>query len=165
VNYRNEKRDGNFTKIPYQIDNVPASSTNTGTWNDFESVVKAYQLNRFDGIGFVVTPTDAYCGIDLDHCRNPETGEIEPDKLAIVNKFNSHAEITPSNLGVRVWIKAKLPGEKKRNDKIHIEIYDSARFFTVTGNHLEGTPRTIENRQNELNSIYYICIPCKFPFI
>ena len=35
-----------------------------------------------------------------------------------------------------------------------IEIYDQARFFTITGAHLSGTPTTIEHRQKELETFY-----------
>lgn len=34
------------------------------------------------------------------------------------------------------------------------EIYDSGRYFTLTGNHLPGTPRTIEQRQSEQMQVY-----------
>jgi hypothetical protein len=35
-----------------------------------------------------------------------------------------------------------------------VEIYDQARYLTITGHRLEGYPETIEARQNELNAIY-----------
>src|SRR5262249_31383812 len=35
-----------------------------------------------------------------------------------------------------------------------VEIYDSLRYFTVTGCHLEGTPTTIESRLAELAEVY-----------
>jgi putative DNA primase/helicase len=34
-----------------------------------------------------------------------------------------------------------------------IEIYAAGRYFTMTGNHLSGTPDCIEDRQGELDSI------------
>jgi putative DNA primase/helicase len=33
-------------------------------------------------------------------------------------------------------------------------MYDSGRYFTMTGDHLEGTPATIENRQAELEALH-----------
>ena len=36
-----------------------------------------------------------------------------------------------------------------------VEMYDSARFFTMTGNHLPGTPPTIEDRQAELEALHW----------
>jgi primase-polymerase (primpol)-like protein len=40
-----------------------------------------------------------------------------------------------------------------------IEMYDSRRFFTVTGNHLKGTPLTIEPRQAELTTLHAEVLP------
>ena len=160
VLWRFEIREGKQTKIPYQINGMNADSTDAATWTDYDKVVRAYFMGSFDGIGFVITPTDKFCGVDMDHCRNPETGEIDTEKLNCIKLFNSYTEITPSKTGIRVWIKAKLPeNSRKRNDHKHIGIYDQKRFFTVTGNHLEGTPSTIESRQKELEQIYTELFP------
>ena len=84
-----------------------ASTTDANTWSGFKSVMDAYSTGKYDGIGFVVTATDNFCGVDLDHCRNSETGEIEQWAKDIVHKLNSYTEITPSMEGIRVWLKGK----------------------------------------------------------
>jgi AAA domain len=40
-----------------------------------------------------------------------------------------------------------------RNRKGRFEAYDKGRYFTVSGKHLAGTPRAIENRQEELQDV------------
>jgi putative DNA primase/helicase len=35
-----------------------------------------------------------------------------------------------------------------------IEMYDRARYFTITGKHLDGTPTTIEERSSELKRLH-----------
>lgn len=160
VVWRYETHDGNRTKVPYQTSGENASTTDAATWDSYQTVLEAYSAGRFDGIGFVVTPTDKFCGIDLDHCRDAETGVIEPKKLEYIKLLDSYTEVSPSNTGVRVWVKAKIPeGGANRNDPKRVEIYDRSRFFTVTGNHLEGTKATIEQRQNELNQLHAEIFP------
>jgi hypothetical protein len=67
-------------------------------------------------------------------------------------KINSYTEYSPSNEGLHIWIKGKKPGKRCRRKGL--EIYDSERYLTVTGRHLEGTPETIEKRQKELEEVY-----------
>jgi len=160
VLWRYEKREGKLTKSPFDCNGDYASSTDAETWADYDTVRKAYSTGSFDGIGFVVTPTDKYCGVDLDHCRNSETGEITQTARDIITRLNSYTEITPSLTGIRIWIKAKLPqNNNARKRKTGIEIYDQERFFTVTGNHLDGTPNTIQERQKELNLLHAELFP------
>ena len=76
------------------------------TWTSFDSVLSVYVGGGYDGIGFVLG--DPFLGIDLDHCRDLQTGIIEPWAQTIINNLNSYTEITPSNTGIHILIKAKL---------------------------------------------------------
>ena len=133
-----EERDGTWTKPPYQVNGQYASSTNPETWVSFSEAVSAYYKGGFDGIGFVVTKETSIVGVDLDHCRDLETGDIEPWALRIVKILNSYTEITPSGTGLRIFIRGKLPPEGRKRG--NIEMYDNGRFLTVTGWHLGGQP-------------------------
>jgi len=147
VDWKSEKRNGKFTKVPYQTNGHNAKSNEASTWNDFDSVFDAYREGKFDGIGYVLSSNDPFVAFDLDNCRDPNTGEIAAWAQEIVHSLNSYTEITPSDEGLRVIVEAKLPphGRKKGN----VEIYDDKRFITVTGRHVAGTPATIENRERE----------------
>src|SRR5882672_7649664 len=73
------KEDGEFTKIP--IDprtGKKASTSDPQTWSDFQTAASGVNEYKSDGMGFVFTKDDLYGGVDLDDCRNPETGEITP---------------------------------------------------------------------------------------
>ncbi|MEK6675884.1 MAG: DUF927 domain-containing protein [Planctomycetota bacterium] len=70
----------------------------------------------------------------------------------LVDGLNSYTEVSPSNTGVKVFLRARLPGERRR--KGQIEMYDQGRFFTVTSRHLKGTPNTIEDRQDIVTAIH-----------
>lgn len=169
VAWRLEKKDGKDTKVPYIAAEgiFNASTTDPLTWRTYQAAVKALDTGRYSGIGFVVSEYDDFGGLDLDHCRNPETGEIDQWALDIIGKFNSYTEVTPSGAGVRIWIKAKFPveGHKKTGYGPQkagaLELYDNKRYFAVTGDHIEGTPVTIEDRQAELDELYRSTFPPK----
>ena len=80
VMWKTETREaGKPTKVPYDAKaDRRASSTNPDTWCSFEDACAAYEKGGFDGVGFVLTKNDPFVGIDLDKCRDPETGEIQP---------------------------------------------------------------------------------------
>jgi hypothetical protein len=99
----------------------------------------------------VFTSEDDLCGVDLDKCLDPETGEIESWAQEIVGELSSYTEISPSGTGVHILIRGELPDS--RNRKGRFEVYDRGRYFTVTGKHLSGTPRAIESRQEELRGV------------
>jgi hypothetical protein len=152
VCWRSEERDGKRTKIPYSpLTGRRASSTDPETWRGYPEAVRARKERGYDGIGFVFTEDDPFCGVDLDRCLNAATGEIELWAREIIEELDSYTEVSPSGTGVHILLSAVLP--EGRNRKGRIEIYDRGRYFTVSGRHLEGTPRTIEERQGQLLDI------------
>jgi hypothetical protein len=154
-----------FSKPPMRANGRNASSTKEDTWTTLEKSLAAlggdgvYTDNAgkrhrvtLDGIGLAGLGRTPYTGIDLDHCIDPETGEINPAARKIVETFDSYTEISPSGVGLRIWIEAEKPPIWSANKagETEIEVYDKGRFFTVTGHHLEDTPRGIEARQDAL---------------
>jgi putative DNA primase/helicase len=140
------------TKIPYQPNGAKAESDNPATWSAFEIVLAAYQCGGFSGIGFVPTAELGIVGVDLDHCRDPETGIIEKWARHIVDLLDSYTEITPSDAGLRIFLWAKLPHKDRKIG--NFECYGSGRYLSVTGNHLPGTPTTVEHRQAEMDAVH-----------
>src|SRR5215208_401445 len=150
--WRSEERDGKPTKIPYSpITGQRASSRTPETWTGYEEAVRAWKEVGYSGIGFVFTLEDDLCGVDLDGCLDPVTGEIEPWAWTIIEKLDSYTEISPSGTGVHILVRGELPAG--RNRKGRFEAYDRGRYFTVTGKHLAGTSQTIERRQEELGVV------------
>jgi putative DNA primase/helicase len=96
----------------------------------------------------VFTKDDPFCGVDLDCCLNSETGEVEPWAQEIIDALGSYTEISPSGTGIHILVRATLPDGPNRKEGF--EMYGHGRYFTVSGRHLEGTPRTIESRQDEI---------------
>lgn len=141
----------------------PASTTNAATWGTYEEAAKAaYAGGNYEGIGFVFDETDPYCGVDLDGCRNPETGDLAEWAQIIVTQLDTYTEISPSGTGVKLWLRARLSGTQHTaipHTGAKIEVYDTERYFTVTGRHLPGTPLTIEERQAALDAWYAATFP------
>lgn len=125
-----EQRNEKPTKVPYIAGGVGrASCTDSLTWRAFGEAVQDVRTGHYDGIGFVFSSGDPYVGIDLDKCRNPQTGELETWARKIVRKMNGYAEVSPSGHGVHVIVRGKAPNRRRGP----LEIYSSERFFTVTG--------------------------------
>ena len=163
VCWKGEKREGKVTKVPYDANSLKmAKSNDPETWTGFETALNAYKENGFDGIGFVLSKDDPFCGWDFDHCRDLKTGKTDSEIKGYIKSLNSYAEVSPSGTGFRVLVKAKLPlnGRKKGQ----IEVYENGRYLTITGHTLNGMPKYIEDRQGETISLHEkIFIPKEKP--
>jgi hypothetical protein len=149
VNWQLEPRDGKLTKVPLDPrTGRRASTTDPATWADYETARQAQARYRFNGVGIVFIAEDDLLGIDLDHCRHKETEVIEPWAREIIDRFGSYTEVSPSGTGIHILLRGHLPPGSRR--KKPIEVYDRGRFFTVTGAHVPGTPRTIRECSDEL---------------
>ncbi len=153
VVWRAEKRDGKLTKVPYRADgDGRASSTDPATWATFGAALAAVELLSADGIGYVFSADDPYLGVDLDGALH------ESDRAAIILALDSYTETSPSGNGVHVIVRASLNGHG-RNRRGPFEVYEQARYFTVTGDHVRGTPATIEDRQAQLDQVLERFLP------
>jgi primase-polymerase (primpol)-like protein len=115
-----QERHGKWTKPLLRPDNPRsyAKSDDPTTWGTYEQAVVAYKAGLCDGIGFCLLGIDIGA-FDLDKCRDPITGAIAPEAMAIVERAGSYTEITVSGTGLRVvgigtgkplQVKQKLPG-------------------------------------------------------
>jgi hypothetical protein len=142
------------TKVPYDLKTgKAAASDDPTTWAPYSKTEG--HLN----IGFMFGDRDAFSGIDVDGCVDPETGKITKLARQIIDRMGSYSEISPSTTGLKIFVKGVVPGLRRKNPKKQIEVYDRGRFFACTGHHLPGTPKTIEPRQEELNALYLWLFP------
>ena len=148
-----ENRKGRPTKPLYRADDPGryADSTDPTTWSDWPTALAAHENGKADGVGWV--PDADIVGVDLDKCRDVETGETQAWAQSIIDQFNSYTEVTPSQTGYRIYVRARMMGDRRRNGPVEIYQGGGGRYFTVTGAHLDGTPTTIEPRQDELDAV------------
>lgn len=109
----------------------PAKADNNLTWGTFQEAVDAVSNYDAAGIGFELG--NGICGVDIDHCI--EDGEPNDFAKELIDRLQSYTEISPSGTGVHILCKGKLPDREGRRDSmLGLEMYDKARYFTVTGN-------------------------------
>lgn len=127
-------------------------------WRTFEEACAAVDRDVIQGIGFALGLNgDGTCfsGIDLDDVRDPSTGAIEAWARDVISRFQSYTEVSPSGTGIKIFITGQLAVERPKQGKVYkVEVYDRNRYFTVTGQHLPGTPTTVEDRTKQLRQLY-----------
>lgn len=147
------ERDGKQTKVPLDPQtNSYASVTDSGTWTTFEGALEAAEADDVAGVGFVFTDDDSFVGVDLDGCRDPETGKPESWARELIEGLDSFSEVSPSGTGYHVYVRGSLPRGGNRSGGI--ECYETARFFTVTGKWVPGTPTEVHERTKALEAMH-----------
>lgn len=154
-----------LNKIPIDPQTLRnADPTDPATWGTFEQCVtalpvalegwqeKAPRVYRGGGLGFVFAAAAPYAGVDLDGCRNPETGTIVPWAQEIIDQLATYAELSSTETGVHLIAQGDLPPGRRK--KGAIEMYASNRFFTMTGYHLSGTPPDPQPRPEALKALH-----------
>jgi putative DNA primase/helicase len=134
-----EEREGKATKVPYTPGTERrASSTDLMTWATFSEARATYEAGNplaYDGFGFVFCSADPFVGIDLDDCRDSNSGEISPWARKIIDSVQEgYVEVSPSDNGIQIIVEGVVRGGGMRKGKV--EMYSRERFFTITGRRL-----------------------------
>lgn len=159
-----------------------------GTWGTFTQAIDFFNNRKTElsGIAFVFSKKEGFVGIDLDLCRNPDTGEITDWALEIVKCLDSYTEISPSGTGLHIIADMGQPPRRKtklllqdfkmceKSSDDEFIVKNLAMIFceftlTMTGAHLDFTPCTINVRPSEIRDLYRDChqkidsLPIKHP--
>ncbi|MFA9477112.1 hypothetical protein ACERK3_02275 [Phycisphaerales bacterium AB-hyl4] len=138
VTWRSERG----TKIPYSPTRRGRAKVNDpSTWGTFDQALQQFldkqgDDDQFTGMGYVFSDDDPFVGFDLDDCVSGDV--IHPDAMALINSLDGYAEISPSQTGVKVWVKGALAltttGTKSRAMwGGMLEVYHKGRWFATTG--------------------------------
>jgi putative DNA primase/helicase len=152
-----ETGEEDWDKPPLNAGGGAGSSTNPRTWSPFAKALVAYQEGGLDGLGFVLAAKKGeegavLIGVDLDHCRDPNTGAVTQWAQEIIDALHSYTEVSPSGEGIRIFLFGRLPAQGRKRG--NFECYCTGRYVTVTGQHLDGTPRTIGEREAQLLAVH-----------
>jgi primase-polymerase (primpol)-like protein len=134
-------RGGKPRKLPIDPRTLrAASTTDPTTWGAYDHCVQALHVAQEEwaaehpglrsGLGYVFAASDPYCGIDLDHCRHPQTGVIQPWAQQLIRALPTYTEVSPSRTGVHLLGRGTVGQGRKCGP---IEAYDRGRYFTVSG--------------------------------
>ena len=135
-------------KVPVNLKNGKFGRSNdSSTWVPFHFASLTFAKYGCSGLGFVLQPP--FIGIDLDDCAD-QHGVLTPFASSIINKTSSYSEFSP-NGGLHIFCKGHIPCAVKKDE---IEIYQTGRFFTVTGRHIESSPLSVKTLTNELDEYF-----------
>lgn len=109
-----------------------AMSNNPDTWADYDTAVRESQ--KYTGIGFMFA--NGYFGVDIDNVEDAiedyKNGNTDNIVAEFIGTLRSYAEYSQSGRGIHIICRGKLPPGGRR--KGNVEMYDSGRFFVMTGN-------------------------------
>ena len=136
--------NGKTTKVPINANNgYGAKSNDESTWTTFDDAIKKVDFYNCSGLGFMLG--NGYFGVDIDHALEDKDLIDE-----FVNHLKSYTEKSQSGEGIHIICKGVLPVGNRR--KGNIEMYDSARFFAMTGDVLNSY--LIEERTEEIKVLW-----------
>lgn len=153
-----EKRK-KYTKIPLNPwTGEDGKSNDPNTWSDFDTALRAIdKYPQADGLAFYFA--NGYVGLDIDHISDElekvKQGDHDPENY--VNKAHelthgSYMEISMSGEGIHCIFKGKIPGDRRR--KGNFEMYQSGRFFALTGNCVNSNPEIKSLNNDDMRKLY-----------
>jgi hypothetical protein len=135
-----------WDKPPLQAHNPTrfAKSDDPATWAGYADALAVVGAGQADGIGYMLAGSDLGA-VDLDHCRDPNTGTIDAWAQTELDAANSYVEITASGTGLRI-LGIGSGAELQRKFRVPsaangaaIEVYRRTnRYITVTGAEISG---------------------------
>jgi len=150
VCYRTASRgNGKLAKIPVDPKTLnDAKANDPSTWATFSEAVAAAERHNLAGVG--IEFANGIFGVDLDGVIDA-AGNLTPEAADIVATLDSYTEYSPSGSGLHILCRGSIPAGRRR--KGAVEIYESGRFFTVTGRPF-GTVRELQERTQEAAKVH-----------
>ena len=134
-------------KVPYwaagtRRSGMQGSDADRAALVTLEQARLAYEAGRYSGVGFAFLPGDGLIGIDIDGAIDAETGEVSQRLQSIIAAVASYTEYSPSGKGAHIIARGETTTNK--SNEIGLEIFAGRQYFTFTGAHWPGSPRTVE---------------------
>jgi putative DNA primase/helicase len=140
--------DNSRPRRPHWAGDFSVSWNDPDDWGSFDEAVELASQRDSWGIGFVLAnglddyPRGLYGGLDLDGCAEGGTPKDWLPSLSPFFEDDPYIEWSPSGTGLHIMLAGFKPPEWWtdciRGDHEGVEA-ESAKFFTVTGNQLDGS--------------------------
>lgn len=145
-----------------------AKSNDPSTWNTFDvclsylkenygkEVTIGNQKSSIEGLGFMFQKENGLVGIDIDHCLDADGNIVDERVKAILDANDGYAEVSKSRSGIHIISRGQKNFSSNKmhlTDEIVLEVYDSARYFFITGNLLSAEKAKITDGQALLDYI------------
>lgn len=155
--------DGKWRKPPFHPGTgLKTDVTRPGLWATYKVAAQAYLGGGYDGIGYVFLPQDGLVRLDFDHCRDPQTNELDQWVLEILQYLQTYAEVSPSGEGVHALAYGRLRGIDRKTTGLGsagqgtLEMYSQGQgYFTWTNERL-GCGDGIRECDEEVNTLYRV---------
>lgn len=154
--FKLQQRGEKMTKIPIDANTGGLGKSNDeSTWATFEVAMDAIDTFNCDGIGFYFKPP--YFGIDIDNVREEieryQSGDHEDNIVSeFIEMMCSYTEYSVSGNGIHIIAKGELPKGGRR--KGNVEMYDSGRFFAMTGNIISNYSRVEDDDYGKVGYLH-----------
>ena len=145
-----------------------AKSNDPSTWSSFDvclsylkenygkEVSIGNQMSSIEGLGFMFQKETGLVGIDIDHCLDANGNIVDERVKAILDANDAYAEVSKSCSGIHIISRGQKNFSSNKmhlTDEIVLEVYDSARYFFITGNLLSAEKAKITDGQALLDYI------------
>lgn len=136
------------------------SATDPDTWTSFAEAVAYHDRDDTDtdGLGFALHDDDLFVALDLDDCQDPDSDDVEAWAADVTDDVPTYAEVSPTGTGRHLWGFGIMPDAGNRADVDgadgHLEMYDTGRYVTVTGQQIDGTPDDVRQVNDEIRAVH-----------
>jgi hypothetical protein len=119
---------------------------------------------KSDGLVHIQTENDPFVFVDGDDVRCPETSDVHPAFVAVLEHFGeTYADVSTSGTGVHAYYRGTLPEDETtaeweiddepfgaNDDLPAIELYSGKHVCVTTGEHVDGTPHEVRPWNGEV---------------
>lgn len=123
-----------------------ASVIDSKTWGTYDEACAAAQQHQLS-IGFVLTRESNIIIVDLD---NPKNEDQEARHSLIFKEIVTYTELSLSGKGLHLISHGNIPQGVKRDQ---VEVYDTERYFILTGNVLPGRTTEVNDCSEIINKL------------
>lgn len=129
---------GKVLKVPYYVEGgrrfgQQGSAQDRSKLATFAIAREEAARRGFDGVGLALLPDWGITALDFDKCVDAD-GNIPHEIGEIISR--TYSEYSPSNLGIRAFVKGNLGDHKSLADENQygFETFNARGFVTITGN-------------------------------